>query len=245
MSMPGRLLSQPASSTVPSSRSACTTVSTESAMISRLTSEKCIPTWPIEMPSETEIVPNSIGKPPARCTPSLAAWASRCSDRLHGVISFHDDAMPICGLAKSSSRMPTARSIPRAGGPFEAVGDLAGAGLEVGWSGGLRHRGPPGVRVGAQSAVAGARALRRPPSGAEDAHSRDERADSRRQTCRLARNARTRERARTTRCGPSRSPSVPRDRLGSRRAVSRGGRRGGGRRTGRSRGRGGCSPCGP
>ena len=114
MSIPGRLLSQPASSTVPSSRSACTTVSTESAMTSRLTSEKCIPTWPIEMPSDTEIVPNSIGKPPARCTPSLAAWARRCSDRLHGVISFHDDAMPICGLAKSSSRMPTARSIPRA-----------------------------------------------------------------------------------------------------------------------------------
>ncbi len=61
MSIPGRLLSQPASSTVPSSRSACTTVSTESAMTSRLTSEKCIPTWPIEIPSDTEIVPNSIG----------------------------------------------------------------------------------------------------------------------------------------------------------------------------------------
>ena len=30
-------------------------------MTSRLTSEKCIPSWPIEMPSETEIVPNSSG----------------------------------------------------------------------------------------------------------------------------------------------------------------------------------------
>ena len=73
-----------------------------------------MPMWPIEMPSDTEIVPNSIGKPPARCTPSLAAIPSRCSDRLHGVISFQLDAMPICGLAKSSSRMPTARSMPRA-----------------------------------------------------------------------------------------------------------------------------------
>ena len=51
---------------------------------------------------------------PPRTRPSLTALASRSSDRLHGVISFHDDATPICGLAKSSSPMPTARSIPRA-----------------------------------------------------------------------------------------------------------------------------------
>ena len=38
-----------------------TTVSTESAMTSRETSEKCMPSWPIEMPSETEIVPNCSG----------------------------------------------------------------------------------------------------------------------------------------------------------------------------------------
>ena len=90
------------------------TVSTLSAMTSRDTREKCMPSWPIEMPSDTEMVPNSIGKPPAANTPSLTALASRSSDRLHGVISFHDDATPICGLAKSSSPMPTARSIPRA-----------------------------------------------------------------------------------------------------------------------------------
>ena len=59
--MPGRDLSQPANVTMPSRRSACMTVSTESAMTSRLTSEKCMPSWPIEMPSETEIVPNSSG----------------------------------------------------------------------------------------------------------------------------------------------------------------------------------------
>jgi hypothetical protein len=34
------------------------TASTESAMISRLTSEKCMPSCPMEIPSETEIVPN-------------------------------------------------------------------------------------------------------------------------------------------------------------------------------------------
>ncbi len=43
MSIPGRDLSQPASSTEPSSRSAIITVSTLSAMTSRLTREKCIP----------------------------------------------------------------------------------------------------------------------------------------------------------------------------------------------------------
>ncbi len=114
ISMPGSDLSQPASSTEPSIRSALITVSTESAMTSRETSEKCMPSWPIEMPSETEMVPNSIGKPPAACTPCFTACASRWSDRLQGVISFQDDATPICGLAKSSSPMPTARSIPRA-----------------------------------------------------------------------------------------------------------------------------------
>src|SRR4051794_31567906 len=73
-----------------------------------------MPSWPIEMPSDTEIVPNSSGYPPAACTPSLTALASRSSGRLQGVISFQLLATPICGLAKSSSPIPTARSIPRA-----------------------------------------------------------------------------------------------------------------------------------
>ena len=115
MSMPGSDLSQPASSTEPSSRSANMTVSTESAMTSRETSEARMPSWPMEMPSETEMVPNSSGKPPAARTPSLARLASRSSERLQGVISFQDEATPICGLPKSSSPMPTARSIARAG----------------------------------------------------------------------------------------------------------------------------------
>ncbi|CAB4844371.1 unannotated protein [freshwater metagenome] len=41
--IPGRDLSQPAKVTIPSKRSACMTVSTESAITSRDTSEKCIP----------------------------------------------------------------------------------------------------------------------------------------------------------------------------------------------------------
>ena len=59
--MPGSDLSQPAKVTSASSRSACMTVSTESAMTSRDTSEARMPSWPIEMPSLTAMVVNSIG----------------------------------------------------------------------------------------------------------------------------------------------------------------------------------------
>src|SRR3954463_12764063 len=72
-----------------------------------------MPTWPIEMPSDTLIVPNSSGYPPAVCTPSFTALASRSSDRLHGVISFQLEATPTWGFAQSSSPIPTARNIPR------------------------------------------------------------------------------------------------------------------------------------
>ena len=112
-------------------------------MISRLTNEKCIPSWPIEMPSDTEIVPNCIGKPPAACTPSLAFVARRSSDRLHGVISFHDEAIPICGLLKSSVSIPTARNIPRAGARSRpSVTSLLRGFMSVGFAmaASLRHR---------------------------------------------------------------------------------------------------------
>ena len=80
---------------MPSNRSACTISSTESAITSRETSEARIPSCPIEMPSETAMVVNSIGKPPAARTPALACLASRSSGRLHGVTSFQDDATAI------------------------------------------------------------------------------------------------------------------------------------------------------
>ena len=100
---------------MPSKRSACITVSTESAMISRLTSDARMPSWPIEMPSDTAMVVNSIGNPPASRTPTLDRLASRSSGMLHGVTSFHDDATATCGLPQSSSVIPIARSMARAG----------------------------------------------------------------------------------------------------------------------------------
>ena len=115
ISMPGSDLSQPAKVTRASNRSACTMVSTESAMTSRLTSDARMPSWPIEMPSDTAMVTNSSGNPPAARMPALARLASRSSGMLQGVTSFHDDATPTWGLSQSSSVMPTARNMARAG----------------------------------------------------------------------------------------------------------------------------------
>ena len=72
----GSVLSQPTSTTRPSNEWPRVTVSMESAMTSRLTSEPRIPSVPIATPSETEIVLNSIGVPPASRMPSLTYFAS-------------------------------------------------------------------------------------------------------------------------------------------------------------------------
>ncbi|CAB4644507.1 unannotated protein [freshwater metagenome] len=114
ISIPGMLLSQPARPMKPSKRSACTTVSTLSVITSRLTKLARIPSWPMLMPSLTVIVPNSSATPPLARTPFFALSAKRRSDALHGVTSFHDEAMPIWGFCQSSSVSPTARNIARA-----------------------------------------------------------------------------------------------------------------------------------
>jgi hypothetical protein len=72
---PGRALSQPPMATSASYVWPRTVSSTESAIVSRLTSEDFMPAWPIAMPSVTVIVVNSRGVPPAAVTPRLAASA--------------------------------------------------------------------------------------------------------------------------------------------------------------------------
>ncbi len=111
------------------------TASTESQLISRLTSEARIPSWPIEIASDTVIVPNSIGKPPASRTPALTCSASTRSVMLQGVTSFHELAMPICGFSQSSSVIPTARSIARAPARWNPSVTSRDRGLtSMGWS---------------------------------------------------------------------------------------------------------------
>src|SRR5205807_9791833 len=78
-------------------------------------SEAGIPSGPIEMPAETAMVVNSSGNPPAARTPSLAALARRASGRLQGVTSFQEEATPTWERPQSSSPIPTARSMARAG----------------------------------------------------------------------------------------------------------------------------------
>ncbi len=62
-----------------------------------------MPSVPIVTPSETAMVLNSIGVPPAARIPSLTCLASRRRLRLHGIVSIQVLAMPMMGFFRSSS----------------------------------------------------------------------------------------------------------------------------------------------
>ena len=79
ITQPGMFLSQPPMATKPSMPSQPTTVSIESAMTSRDTSEYFMPSVPIEMPSEMVMVLKMMALPPAALTP-LAALAGEFVD---------------------------------------------------------------------------------------------------------------------------------------------------------------------
>ena len=141
-----------------------------------------MPVVPIETPSETEIVLNSIGVPPAARMPSLTCFASTRWLRLHGIVSIQVVATPTSGFARSSSVKPTAFSIARAGARSTAVGQ--GGAAALGGIGGLRSRrscmawAPPAAMAKGQDIahrrLAGAerarrrRAARRPFCGPDD-----------------------------------------------------------------------------
>ena len=72
----GIVLSQPTSTTSASNMLPRATSSTESAMISRLTSDIRMPSLPMVMPSEIDTVLNSSGVPPASRMPSFTWTAS-------------------------------------------------------------------------------------------------------------------------------------------------------------------------
>ena len=115
MTVPGIVLSHPLSAITASNRKPRVHNSMESAITSRLTSEQRIASVPIEMPSETEMVLNSNGTPPAARTPSLTFSASFSRWTVHGLASIQVLAMATSGLwCSSSSPRPTARNIARA-----------------------------------------------------------------------------------------------------------------------------------
>ena len=112
---PGIFLSQPPTVITPSILSACTAVSIESAITSRDTNEYFIPSVPIEIPSDTVIVPNICGIAPAFFNASSASVASSFRPILQGVIVEKPLATPTIGLSKSLSPKPTALSMARFG----------------------------------------------------------------------------------------------------------------------------------
>src|SRR5262245_25784339 len=115
MMAPGSVLSQPPNATKPSYAWPCTTASIESAISSRLTSENFMPSWFMPRPSDTEIVVNSRGVPPAASTPSLAASTCAPCVMLQGVVSPFWLTTPIIGLAIAASSRPIARMKARCG----------------------------------------------------------------------------------------------------------------------------------
>src|SRR5438046_565929 len=110
----GIVLSQPTRQTSPSKRWPRATSSIESAITSRETSDARMPSVPIETPSETEIVLNSIGVPPARRMPCFTYRARTRWLMLHGIVSIHVVATPTSGRARSASVKPVPFSIARA-----------------------------------------------------------------------------------------------------------------------------------
>ena len=109
MTQPGMFLSQPPTVTSPSIRCPKATVSMESAMTSRLTSDAFMPSVPMLMPSLTVMVPNWKGVPPPWRMPSLIAAAHLSRWTLHGVTSLARLATATKGFARSSSVRPIAR----------------------------------------------------------------------------------------------------------------------------------------
>src|SRR5689334_6234721 len=74
-----------------------------------------MPSVPIETPSETAIVLNSTGVPPASMMPRRTCRASSRWFQLHGIVSIHVVATPTSGRASASSSKPIPFSIARAG----------------------------------------------------------------------------------------------------------------------------------
>src|SRR5437868_452491 len=115
MTAAGIVLSQPTIRTSPSRRCPRATSSIESAITSRLTSEAFMPSVPIETPSETAMVLNSMGVPPAARIPALTFSANRRWLKLQGMVSIQLCPTPMSGLARSSRVKPIACSMERAG----------------------------------------------------------------------------------------------------------------------------------
>ena len=73
-----------------------------------------MPSVPIEMPSEMEIVFTSIGVPPAWRMPSITRCARARCEKLQGMVPIHSWATITSGFLRSSASYPTACRYERA-----------------------------------------------------------------------------------------------------------------------------------
>ncbi len=130
MSEPGMFLSQPPMATKPSMPAQPTTVSMESAMTSRETSEYFMPSLPIEMPSDTVMVLKTMALPPASFAPFSASSASLSMCMLQGVTLLQVEAMPMSGFLKIFRFEADGIKHGAGGGAFVAVKHHAGKGAK-------------------------------------------------------------------------------------------------------------------
>ena len=115
ISIPGTILSQVPTQTSPSKRWLWTITSIESAMFSREGSEYRIPSWPIAIPSQTPITPNSNGTPPPAATPSRTRSESWRRWTWPGTTVDQAFAIPMNGLSISAPVSPSDRRSDRFG----------------------------------------------------------------------------------------------------------------------------------
>ncbi len=128
-------LSQPPMATKPSIPSQPTTVSMESAMTSRETSEYFMPSDPMEMPSETVMVLKMMALPPARLAPASASRANWSMCALQGVTMLQVEAMPMMRLLEILLLEADGVEHGAAGRAFRSVQNEAGVGSEAGAGG--------------------------------------------------------------------------------------------------------------
>jgi hypothetical protein len=143
MAAAGMVLSQPTMRTSPSKQCPRATSSMESAITSRETSDAFIPSVPIETPSLTAMVLNSMGVPPAALMPAFTRSARALWFQLQGMVSIQAWPTPMIGRSRSSRLKPMAWSIARAAarsGPWSITALLRGW---SGWVMGRKDTGAP------------------------------------------------------------------------------------------------------
>src|SRR4051794_27571458 len=114
ISAAGTVLSQPTTQTSASKSCACAISSIESAITSREISDARIPGVPCDWLSETAIVLNGSGTPPASRAPFATCCASSSWLTLHGIVPVHVDTTPTIGSSSRAGSIPSARKCARA-----------------------------------------------------------------------------------------------------------------------------------